>query len=68
MYEFWYDYVKPKNGQTEKKNYIIRIQTFIAYTQKKNTFTQTMKKILKQELILQSINQKDHYLNEKVKI
>ena len=46
MYEFWYDYIKPKHGK-KKSNYITWIQTALQSTQKQKTFTQRLRKMLK---------------------
>ena len=37
MYEFWYDYVKPK--YIGIGNYVIWIETALQFTQKQKTFT-----------------------------
>ena len=63
MYEFWYDYVKPNYGG----NFILWIQTASLFMQKQMMFTKTLLKKLKQDLTLQILNQKDHYLKEKIK-
>ena len=52
MYDFWYDYVKPKYGENEKFCYM---------------GTKILQKMLKQDLILQILNQTEHYLKEKMK-
>ena len=51
MYEFWYDYVKPIS----------------LYTQKQMISTKTLQKMLKQDLILQIINQQGGQQKEKTK-
>ena len=56
MYEFWYDYIKPGYEKKKKKPK----QSYV-------TFTQTLHRILKQNLIVQSMNWKYHYLKEKDK-
>ena len=62
MYEFWYDYVKPKNDKKPKicymdtKSFIIHIQTDGIYND--------IAKMLKQDLTLQILKQTDHYLKE----
>ena len=55
MYEFWYDYVKPKCGG-KKQNYITWAQIVLQYTWKQKTITQTLQNILKQDLMLQITN------------
>ena len=65
MYEFWYDYVKLKyDGKTtlcfmdtdSSTVYITRI-----------IFTKILQKMLKQDLTLQIMNQKNHCLKGKIK-
>ena len=54
MYEFWYDYVKPKYG--EKANlYYIDTDSFIVY-KKQMILKRILQKMLKQDLILQIMN------------
>ena len=54
MYEFWCDYVKAKyDGKGT--------DSFIAYT-KKMIILKILQKMLKQELILQILNQEDSYV------
>ena len=67
MYEFWYDYVKPINGLKEKLYYKDTI-FYSLHTKKRRHLLRQCKRKLKQELILQSMNLKGHYLKEKVKI
>ena len=55
MHEFQYDYLKPKHREKAKLG------------EKQKIFTQTLQKMLEQDLIPQIMNQKDHYLEEKVK-
>ena len=52
MYEFWYDYVKPKYVQKIKLCYM---ETDIIY-KKQILFIKTFEKMLKQALILQIMN------------
>ena len=54
IYEFWYDYVKPKNGEKARLCYM-DTDSFIVYIKKK-IFTKIMQKILKLDLILQIMN------------
>ena len=63
MYEFWYDYVKPKYVQKIKLCYM---ETDIIY-KKQILFINTLEKMLKQGLILQIMNQANHYLKVKIK-
>ena len=57
MYEFWYHYVKSKYGEKAKLCYM---DTGIVYI-KADEFIQTLQKMLKVDLILEVINQIDHY-------
>ena len=54
MHEFWYDYVKPRYGGKAKLCYM-DTDSFIFHI-KTEGITQTLKKILKQDLILQILN------------
>ena len=54
MYEFWYDYVKPKYD--ENQSCVIWIQTVSLYTKKQMIFTKILQKMLKQDLTLQIMN------------
>ena len=47
MYEFWYDYVKLKHGENGK----------LCYMDTDMIFTKILQKMLKQDLILQLLNQ-----------
>ena len=51
MYEFWYDYLKPKYGENAKLCYM-DTDIFIVHV-KKEIFTKTLQKMLKQDLTLQ---------------
>ena len=53
MYEFWYDYVKPKYGEKAK----------LCYMDKDSFVLQALQKMLKLDFILQIVNQIDHCLN-----
>ena len=66
IYEFWYDYMKQKYGGKAKLSYM-DTGSFIAYIKTENTFTESLQKMLKQDLMLQTMNQKDHYVKEKLK-
>ena len=57
MYEFWYDYLKPKYGEKAKLCYI---NSFIAYI-KQMIFIKKLQKMLKQGLTLQIISSADPY-------
>ena len=66
MYEFWYNQVKPKHGEKAKTMLHGKIK-FLQSTQKQKTFTQILKRMMKQDVILQITNQKDNYQEEKIK-
>ena len=53
MYEFWYDYVKPKYGEKAKFCYM-DTDSFILYI--KNDIYKDIAEMLKQGLILQIMN------------
>ena len=65
MYEFWCNYVKPKYGEKANLCYI-NTDNFIVYI-KQMIFIKILQKILKLNLILQIMNQIDHYQKEKIK-
>ena len=70
MHELLYDYVKPKYGEKSKLRYMntdTDMGTFSLYTLKQIMFIKTLQKMLKQGLILQIMNQIDHYIKEKRK-
>ena len=50
MYEFWYDYPKPKYGENVKPFYM---DTDSSFLQKQMIFTKALQKMLKQDLTLQ---------------
>ena len=52
MYEFWYDYVNPKYSQKKAKLCYMDTDNFIVYI-KHMIFINTLRKILKLDLILQ---------------
>ena len=54
MYGFWYDFRKPKYGEKAILWYM-DTDNFIVYI-KTEDITQTLQKILKQDLILQIVN------------
>ena len=54
MYEFWYDYVKPKYGEKAKFCYM-DIDSFIVYV-KQMIFIKIFQKMLKVDLKLQIMN------------
>ena len=66
MYKFWYDYVKPKCGENTKL-YYMDTDSFIVHAKKQMIYIKVLQKLLKQDLILQILNQTEHYLMEKIK-
>ena len=65
MYEFRYDYVKPKYDEKANLCYMDP-DIFIVYI-KKMIFRRILGKMLKQDLTLQIMNQGDHCLNNRMK-
>ena len=65
MHEFWYDYVQPKYGEKAKLCYIDTDSFTVNINKKIYIYTQILQKKLKQDLILQIMKQKDHYLRGK---
>ena len=64
MYEFWYDYVKPKYGN---ESLLYEYRQLHCSCKKKMIFTKTLLKILKKQLALQIQRQTDRCLKEKSK-
>ena len=69
MYEFWYDYVKPKYGKIAK---LCDMDTDSCIIYIKQIIAKILQKMLKQDLTLQIMNQnaislRDHCLKEKIK-
>ena len=62
MYEVWYDYVKPKYDKLYVKNKIVlyEYRLFHSKHKKQMIFIKIPEKILKQDLILQIMNYRDH--------
>ena len=65
MYEFWYDYMKPKYGNNAKLCYM-DTDSFIMSIRMK-IFTKTLIMMLKKDLIHQIMKLIDHCLQEKIK-
>ena len=65
MYEFWYDYMKPKYGNNVKLCYM-DTDSFIMSIKKK-IFTKILLMMLKKDLIHQIMKLIDHYLQERIK-
>ena len=55
MYEFWWDYLKPKYGKKSKICYIVTT-SFLVYIKTDDSYIKTLQKILKLDLILQIMN------------
>ena len=54
MYEFWYDYAKPRYGENAKFSHM-DTDSFILYIEQM-IFVNTLQKILKLDFILQIMN------------
>ena len=65
LYEFWYDYMKPKNGDNVKLCYM-DTDSFIMHI-KTEDFYKILLIILKKDLIHQIMKSIDHYPQEKIK-
>ena len=65
IYEFWYNYVKPKLEKKKKLSYVIWVQATLQSVEKQTTFTQILQKMSEQDLIHHTINQKDSYRKKK---
>ena len=65
MYEFWYDFVKPKYGEKAKLCYM-DTDSFIAF-KKQMILIKTLQKMLKLDLILQikGKDKKSYWVNER---
>ena len=65
MYEFWYDYMKPKYGNNVK---LCSMDTdWFIMSIKTEVFTKTLLMMLKKDLIHQIMKLIDHYLQKKIK-
>ena len=64
MYEFWYDYVKPRNGEKAKLSYI-DTDSFIVYI--KTDDLKIFQNMLKLDLILQVMDLAGCYQKLKIK-
>ena len=65
MYEFQYDFVKPKCGENAKLCYM-DTDSFIVHIKQK-IFIKILQKMLKQDLTLQILNQTNNCLKEKIR-
>ena len=67
MYEFWYNYVKPKYGKNSKLCYM-DTDNFIVHVKTDNIYKKKMlQKMLKKDWQLQIMRQTNFYLKEKIK-
>ena len=65
MYEFWYDYLKPKYGETVKLCYM-DTDSFTVHVKADDIYKDIAKDVEK-DLTLQFMKQKDCCLKEKIK-
>ena len=65
MYEFWYDYVKPKYGENAKLCYM-DTDSFIVHSKADDIYRDIAENV-KQGLTLQILKQTDHYPEKKIK-
>ena len=64
MYEFWYDYLKPKYG--EMQEFARSMQRTSFSIQKQMMFIKILQKMFKQDLALQIMKKTDPFLREKI--
>ena len=64
MYEFQYDYAKPRYGEKSRLFYMDRDKL---YRQKQMIFITTLQKMFKLNLILQTMSQIGYYQKQKIK-
>ena len=62
MSKFWYDYIKPKYEEKAKLCYM-DTNSFIVYRKTEHIYKDIAEDV--ETLILQTMNQVDHYLKEK---
>ena len=65
MYEFWYDYIKPKYKQNKKLCYMDTDS--LLFVLKLRMFMKILQIMLKKDLIHQIMESIDQYLQEKIK-
>ena len=65
MYEFWYDYVKPKYGENAKHCYM-DTDSFIVPVKAYNIYKDIAENV-KQDFVLKILGQSDHYQKEEIK-
>ena len=65
MYEFWYDYIKPKYGDNVKLCYM-DTDSFIMHI-KTEDFYKDIANDIEKDLIYQIMKSVDHYPQEKIK-
>ena len=64
MYEFWYDYIKPKYQNNAKLCYMDTVLLFILEL---SMLMKTLQMLLKKGLIQQTVKSIDHCLQERIK-
>ena len=64
IYEFWYDYIKPKYEDNAKLCYM---DTVLLLILKQNISIKILQMMLKKDLIHQIMKSIDHYLKERIK-
>ena len=64
IYEFWYDYIKPKYEDNAKLCYM---DTALSLILKQNISIKILQMMLKKDLIHQIMKSTDHYLKERTK-
>ena len=67
MYEFWYDYMKPKYGDNVKLCYM-DTDSFIMHIKTKDFYKDIANDIEKKDLIHQIMKSIDHYRQERIKM
>ena len=65
MYDFWYDYIKPKYQYHAKLCYMDT--DVLSFISKLEMFMKTLQIMLKNYLIYQIMQSRDHFLQQKVK-
>ena len=65
MYDFWYDYIKPKYQYHAKLCYMDT--DVLSFISKLEMFMNTLQIMLKNYLIYQIMQSRDHFLQQKVK-
>ena len=66
MYEFWYNYIKPKNSDNVKLC-SMDTDSFIMHIKTEDKTIKILQMMLKKDLIHQIMKSVDHYLLERIK-